>query len=289
MIEERDVGNLRVLMPNHHFGEKHRKAIDIVSPDALALVRFGLRRADDPRILNTVRVIDATLRRETKTGPGWVRSTYDGYGEKADGSPFKRTGIGRVWPLLAGERAHYELALGNYDQALELLRTMSRQTSPAGMIPEQVWDADDIPERFLFNGHPAGSGMPLAWAHSEYIKLLRSLHANAVWDMPSQTVERYLKSNHSANFQIWTTTQRRGWLAAGKNLRVDLNGPAHVEWTADGKSLTVSTNETGFGLHCAMLPLHTVASAKEVAVSLTPLHKDSDTLKQESFVIRIRT
>ena len=289
MIEEREVGNLRVLMPNHHFGGKHRKAIDIVSPDALALVRFGLRRADDPRILNTVRVIDATLRRETKTGPGWVRSTYDGYGEKADGSPFKKTGIGRVWPLLAGERAHYELALGNHDQALELLRTMSRQTSPAGMIPEQVWDADDIPERFLFNGHPAGSGMPLVWAHSEYIKLLRSLHANAVWDMPSQTVERYLKSNHSANFQIWTTTQRRGWLAAGKNLRVDLNGPAHVEWTADGKSLTVSTNETGFGLHCAMLPLHTVASAKEVAVSLTPLHKDSDTLKPESFVIRIRT
>jgi glucoamylase len=37
------------------------------------------------------------------------------------------------------------------------------------MIPEQVWDAPDIPERFLFNGYPTGSGMPLVWAHSEYI------------------------------------------------------------------------------------------------------------------------
>ena len=153
MIEAKEVGHLKVLMPNHHFGGKHRKAIEIVSPDALALVRFGLRLADDPRIVNTIRVIDATLKRETATGPGWVRSTYDGYGEKADGSPFKKTGVGRVWPLLAGERAHYEIALGNRDYALELLRTISRQTSQAGMIPEQVWDAGDIPERYLFNGH----------------------------------------------------------------------------------------------------------------------------------------
>jgi glucoamylase len=146
MIEAKEIGHLRVLMPNHHFGGKHRRAIDLVIPDALALVRFGLRRADDPRIVNTVRVIDATLKRETRTGPGWVRSTYDGYGEKDDGSPFKKTGIGRVWPLLAGERAHYEIAFGNWDFALELLRTISRQTSQAGMIPEQVWDADDIPK-----------------------------------------------------------------------------------------------------------------------------------------------
>jgi glucoamylase len=288
MIEAKEVGHLLVLMPNHHFGGKHRKAIDIVSPDALALVRFGLRRADDPRIVDTLRVIDATLKRETKTGPGWVRSTYDGYGEKADGSPFKKTGIGRVWPLLAGERAHYEIALGNRDMALELLRTMSRQTSQAGMIPEQVWDADDIPNRFLFNGHPAGSGMPLVWAHSEYIKLLRSLHANAVWDMPSHTVERYLKNGRSANFQIWTTAQRRGWLAPGRNLRVDLNGPAQVQWIVDGNSSTISTNDTGFGLHSAMLPLSAVGAGSEIKVEIIPADHDSSNLKPDAFVVHIR-
>ena len=45
-------------------------ADQIVSPDALALVRFGLRSADDPRIVNTVKVIDALLKVETPVGPG---------------------------------------------------------------------------------------------------------------------------------------------------------------------------------------------------------------------------
>jgi glucoamylase len=288
MIESREAGHQKILMPNHHFGSRHRKAIDIVSPDALALVRFGLRRADDPRIVNTVRVLDATLKRETSTGPGWIRSTDDGYGEKADGSPFKKTGIGRVWPLLAGERAHYEIALGNRDYALELLRTISRQTSAAGMIPEQVWDADDIPQRFLFNGHPAGSGMPLVWAHSEYIKLLRSLHGNSVWDMPSQTVDRYLKSGKSADFQIWTPNQRRAWLTSGRNLRVDLNGPAQVQWTADGRSNMIPTSDTSFGFHSAMLPLSVVGPGAEIGVKVTLDDRDTNKLKPDSFIIRTR-
>ena len=42
----------------------------MVSLDALAFVRFGLRAADDPRIVNTVKVIDATLRLDTPRGFG---------------------------------------------------------------------------------------------------------------------------------------------------------------------------------------------------------------------------
>jgi len=37
----------------------------------------------------------------------------DGYGEHADGHVYDGTGIGRGWPLLTGERGHYELAAGN--------------------------------------------------------------------------------------------------------------------------------------------------------------------------------
>lgn len=54
-IEKKGIGHLKIKMPNLSFGSKHQKAIDIVSPDALALVRFGLRSADDPRIVATVR------------------------------------------------------------------------------------------------------------------------------------------------------------------------------------------------------------------------------------------
>ena len=106
----------------------------IVSPDALALVRFGLRAADDPRIVDTVKVIDAQLRCDLPQGPVWYRYNGDGYGEHADGEPFDGTGQGRPWPLLAGERAHYELAAGHIDKAESLLTTLEaigRRRRPA--------------------------------------------------------------------------------------------------------------------------------------------------------------
>ena len=175
----------------------HVPAASIVSIDALALVRFGLRAANNPRILNTVRVIDSLLKVDTPHGPCWRRYNHDGYGEHADGSPFDGTGIGRPWPLLTGERAHYELAAGRIDEARRLLKTMEAFTSAGGMIPEQIWDTDDIPERDLFFGHPSGSGMPLVWAHAEYIKLARSIRDGKVFDMPPATAERYLSGNYA--------------------------------------------------------------------------------------------
>ncbi len=83
-------------------------------------MRFGLRGPNDPRILNTIKIIDELLRIQLPGGPAWYRYNRDGYGEHEDGSPFDGTGIGRPWPLLAGERAHYELAAGRADSAEEL-------------------------------------------------------------------------------------------------------------------------------------------------------------------------
>jgi glucoamylase len=266
-IQAREIGHLRVRMPNIS-GPRSRRAIDIISPGALSLVRMGLRAPDDPHIVDTVKLVDATLRVETKTGPGWRRSTDDGYGEKADGRPFDKQGIGRCWPLLAGERAHYELAAGHRDAALELLKTMARQTSECGMIPEQVWDAEDIPERFLSNGHPTGSGMPLVWAHAEYIKLLRSLHEDAVWDRIPQTEERYLRHGRTANFQIWTPEQRRGWLTLAKDLRIDLSVPAKLSWSSGRWNGQARTTDSGFGLHTAKLPAHELSPGAVLRVKL---------------------
>lgn len=49
----------------------------------------------------------------------------------------------------------------------------------AGMIPEQVWDSDAIPEQQLWKGRATHSAMPLAWAHAEYIKLALSTSKDA--------------------------------------------------------------------------------------------------------------
>lgn len=165
---------------------------EIVSPDALALVRFGLRSPHDPRIVDTVRVIDATLKTESPGGPGWRRYTGDDYGEGDDGTPFTedRPGRGRLWPLLTGERGHYELAAGRPDEARRLLATLEF-FSLDGMIPEQIWDGDDLPDRDLFRWRPTGSAMPLAWAHAEYLKLARSIRDGRIFDMPPCTQKRY--------------------------------------------------------------------------------------------------
>ncbi len=156
---------------------------DIVSPDALALVRFGLRRPDDPRILDTIAAIDAELRRELKGGSCWRRFTADAYGEDEAGNPFVKTGCGRSWPLLTGERAHYELAAGNVAEAERLFHAM-QAFSHQGLLPEQVWDEEDIPQKDLYCGRYTGSAMPLTWAHAEYIKLAVSLKQGSVFDMP---------------------------------------------------------------------------------------------------------
>jgi glucoamylase len=289
-IETREIGHLRIGMPNVPSGPRSRRAADIISPGFLALVRLGLRAPDDPRILDTLRVVDATLRVETSTGPGWRRSTDDGYGEKSDGRPFDTQGIGRCWPLLAGERGNYELAAGRHAVALELLKTMARQTSECGMIPEQVWDAADMPEHFLFNGHPTGSGMPLAWAHAEYIKLLRSLHEGVVWDRIPQTEQRYLRERRTAAFQIWTPTQRRGWLTRGKDLRLDLPVPARVRWSAGKLNGAAESTDTGLGLHCIALPTRELPPGATLRVSLAPQAKpDGATKLPSSFMVRVKS
>ena len=164
--------NVRV--KNVTASEDTRRASHLISPDALALVRFGLRAADDSRISDTTKVIDALLKVETPHGATWHRYNDDGYGEHEDGSPFDGTGIGRGWPLLTGERAHYELAAGREAIAKKLLSAMESFANESGLISEQVWDSPDIAEHDLHCGEPSGSAMPLVWAHAEYLKLRRS-------------------------------------------------------------------------------------------------------------------
>ena len=74
---------------------------------------------------------------------------------------------------------------------------MAGFASESGFIPEQVWDAPDLPEHGLVFGRPSGSAMPLVWAHAEYLKLMRSLDEGRVFDMPPQTVKRYLANRQS--------------------------------------------------------------------------------------------
>ena len=255
-----------VPIKNRPPGEASEPCVQIVSPDALALVRFGLRSPDDPRIVDTVKVIDATLKVKTATGPTWHRYTGDGYGEHADGSPFDGRGVGRGWPLLVGERGHYELARGNRAEARRLLKVMQRQASPTGLFPEQVWDAPYIAEKHLLSGHATGSAMPLVWAHAEYVKLLRSIKDKLVFDTPPQTVRRYQVEAVSSNLTIWRFNLKCRSMPVGRFLRIELLAVATVHWTSDSWRTVhdVSTADSGLGVHFTDLPVANLSSGSSI-------------------------
>jgi glucoamylase len=241
-----------------------------ISVDALALVRFGLRPADDPRIVNTVNAIDSLLKVTTPLGPAWRRYNGDGYGEHEDGSAFDGTGVGRAWPLLTGERAHYELAAGRVDAAEALARTMQLFAGGSLLLPEQVWDIADIPERELFAGHASGSARPLVWAHAEYLKLRRSIADGRVFDQPPQTVARYAEGGkRTTPFAVWRFNNKIRTMAAGKVLRVESLHSAVVHWSADGWSHArdTATVDTGLGVH--YVDLATTKLTAGSAVELT--------------------
>lgn len=233
------------------------QATQVISPDSLALVRFGLRAPDDPRILNTIKVIDSLLRARLPSGPCWYRYNGDGYGEHENGSPFDGTGIGRPWPLLAGERAHYELAAGRSKSAEALMRVMEESTAGASrLIPEQVWDGPDIPELELFTGKPSGSACPLVWAHAEYVKLRRSLRDGRVFDQPPQTVQRYVVEKHTCRFFPWRFNNKARYVPCGKKLRIALLAPALLHWSADNwrTAFDMHSLDTKLGVHIVDLP-----------------------------------
>lgn len=233
-------------------------ATEMVSPDALALVRFGLRRADDPRIVDTVKVIDALLRVETSRGPSWRRFNGDDYGETPEGKPFHghaRGGIGRPWPLLTGERAHFELAAGRPTEAWRLMEAMRAFAGEGDMLPEQVWDADDIIERRLRNGGPTGSACPLVWAHAEYVKLCRSLHDARIFDMPEASRKRYLPETSPAAHAVWRKDHSIRNLRVGSGLRIECERPGSVRWSCDDWNTAAETamRDSNLGIYFADL------------------------------------
>jgi glucan 1,4-alpha-glucosidase len=161
----------------------------IVDAGFLELVRLGIRPPTYPLIPTSLAIVDQTIKVETPNGPGWYRYNHDGYGEKADGRGWDETGVGRLWPLLTGERGEYELARGG--NARPLLETLQKFANAGRMLPEQVWDRPDSPARsHLRFGEGTGSATPLAWTHAQFIRLALGVKHGRVIETP-EVVRRY--------------------------------------------------------------------------------------------------
>jgi glucoamylase len=217
-------------------------AKDVVDPGFLELVRYGIRAAGDPLVEDSLRVVDAVLKVETPVGPSWRRYSHDGYGQRDDGGPFEGWGTGRAWPLLTGERGHYELAAGR--DVGPYVRAMEGFASAAGLLPEQVWDAPDLPGTRLRLGAPTGAAMPLMWAHAEYIKLLRSARDGVVFDRIPAVAERYATGRRTGALELWTFTRRAGSMRPGGTVRIQARAPFRLRWTANEWADAIDTAST---------------------------------------------
>ncbi|MGA7505687.1 MAG: glucan 1,4-alpha-glucosidase, partial [Candidatus Sulfotelmatobacter sp.] len=129
-------------------------------------------------------------------------------------------------------------------------------TGHSRLLPEQVWDADDIPARELFRGKPSGSACPLVWAHSEYIKLRRSLRDGKIFDQPPQTFQRYVVEKPERKIFGWRFNNKARSVPRNKTLRLVLLSPAMVHWSIDdwNTSHDTHTRNTGLGTHILDLP-----------------------------------
>jgi glucoamylase len=186
----------------YSIGDSGPSAMDerrVVDPSFLELVRLGVKRPDDPTILNTIAVVDQQLAVDTPNGRFWHRANFDGYGEQLDGQPWNsfppdtRATRGRAWPIFSGERGEYDLAAGQ--SATAQLKAMAGAANEGDLIPEQVWD-DQPPSGQP--GFPPGEGTlsatPLAWSHAQFVRLAWSIQAGRPIEQPSIVACRYVRT-----------------------------------------------------------------------------------------------
>ena len=186
----------------------------VVDAGFLDLVRLGALSPSDPVLANSLAVVDATIKRQTANGPGWLRYNGDGYGDcVADGTTGCTTlgapwapsdkGTGGVWPVLAAERGEYGLLSGDAAGGGALVKAIVAQSAGVGLVPEQVWTGPAVPRApygsdpttasiGFVNGEPNGSTAPLTWGVSALVRIVADLSAGRALEKPTQTTARYV-------------------------------------------------------------------------------------------------
>ncbi len=187
----------------------------VIDAGFLELVRLGELSAADPVVQNSLKVVDATIMKQTPSGPGWLRYNGDGYGDCSApaaggcttlGAPWAPLGkgTGHVWPVLSAERGEQEMVTGNRAYAGQLLASIDNMSSGVGLVPEQDWDTTDLAATAFgadpttasigfVDGKPAGSAAPLTWGSAAQVRLVADLSAGKVLEQPRQTVDRYVR------------------------------------------------------------------------------------------------
>ncbi len=160
-------------------------------------------------------------------------------------------------------------------------------STPTHLLPEQVWDAPDVPGKHLRFGRPTGSAVPLLWAHAEYIKLLRSAADEQVYERVQEVADRYLRPNREPGTHvIWSFGHPACDCRRGETVRLVADSPFEVRWSHDGWATVLSGQSTTnrLGLHYA--DLADVPAASE-SICFTFLWQEGGTWEGKDFTMQI--
>ena len=147
--------------------------------------------------------------------------------------------------ILTGERGHYELA-ANHD-AKPFITAMEKFANEGGMLSEQLWDVEDLPEKGMRRGRPTGAAMPLCWSHAEYLSLVRSAHDGVVFDRVEPAFQRYVVERVEHSHEMWSARHPIRRMPRGRILRLIVGADASIVWCSDGWSSTNQTAATAVG------------------------------------------
>jgi glucoamylase len=172
----------------------------VLDPGFLELVRLGVLPARNARVRSSVAAVDASLEVTTPSGPGWYRYSHDAAGEG---------GVGRLWPVLTGERGEFELARGR--SAVGYLRTMAAMANEGGLVPEQVWDRPGAAG--AASGEGTGPATPQVWGAAQLVRLARDVQARRLLDRPAVVAGRYARGGLRAGPALHV--RRTGGVVAG--------------------------------------------------------------------------
>ena len=248
----------------------------VIDAGFLELTRLGELSPSDPDILASLPVVDATIRSDTASGPGWHRYNGDGYGDRSsDGRPWAPSGVGtgHVWPALSAERAEQALQTGDAAGAASLLDGMDQFAGGVGLIPEQDWEfANLAPSPFgtapetasigFANGQPAGSADPLNWSAASFVRLFADIGAGRLGDRPQSTYRRYVAHTQGTTPLTVTSPADQSSVSASPVTVTGTTAPGNTVYVSatntDANSATTSATTTANG-----------AGAFSVAVAVT--------------------
>jgi glucoamylase len=126
------------------------------------------------------------------------------------------------------------------------------------------------------------------WAHSEYIKLHRSIADGRVFDLVEPVYDRYVRDKGERKaIEVWKLNRQVQMVEAGTILRIQANSPFLLHWTKDDwrRSTDTSSRTTAIGIDYADIAVPHGAGS----LQFTFLWMDEDRWEGKDYKVQVKT